>query len=175
MNEETSADNLQEFKGRGEEKHTVVSSGIPPVFAWQLGVPLFCLLQPRSHILPLLKGSSKVYSRKKPAFPLTTVPCFYFAFLLLWCCWWSQERLGSLLAPACVNRLGQSCSWENAAGVQGLLWMHAERAGRIRRCKGQWMRAKDTRGPSNTRGLSRTVNLECGGRHPSWSEKAGLH
>lgn len=68
MNEETSADNLQEFKGRGEEKHTEVPVESPPVFAWQLGVPLFCLLQPRSHILPLLKGSSKVYSRKKPVF-----------------------------------------------------------------------------------------------------------
>lgn len=68
MNEETSADNLQEFKGRGEEQHTEVPVESAPVFAWQLGVPLFCLLQPCSHILPLLKGSSKVYSRKKPVF-----------------------------------------------------------------------------------------------------------
>ena len=68
MDEETSTDNLQEFEGRGEEKHTKVPVEYAPVFPWQLGVPLFCLSQPCSHILPLLKGSSKVYSRKKPVF-----------------------------------------------------------------------------------------------------------
>ena len=68
MNEETSADNLQEFRGRGEEKHTKVPGESAPVFPWQLRLSVFCLSHPCSHILPLLKGSSKVYSRRKPVF-----------------------------------------------------------------------------------------------------------
>ena len=59
---------MQEFKGGGEEKCNNVAVYYMPMFPWQLGAPLSSLSQPYSHILALLKGSSKVYSRKEPIF-----------------------------------------------------------------------------------------------------------
>lgn len=48
----------------------------------------------------------------------------------------------SISTRLCEQTPGQSCSWEECRYVKGLFWTHAERAGRIRRCKGQWMRAE---------------------------------
>ena len=143
MDEETSTDNLQEFKGRGEEKHTKFPVEYAPVSmaAWSASVLSLTAMFPHS---ALAQGVKQGLLKKEARFPLKSVPCFYFAFLRLWCCRWSQERLGSLLAPGCVNRLrARAAAGKNAAGVQGLLWIHVERAGRIRRCKGQWMRTED--------------------------------
>lgn len=119
MAEQTSADNLGEFEGKGEERGHHASNTCP-CFHGRLGclcsvslshVPTFssCFLKVKQGLL-------------KPGahFPLESIHCVSFAFFCLCCCQGSQELLGSLLAPRCVNKLqARVPSGKNASGVDG--------------------------------------------------------
>lgn len=86
MAKQTSADNVQEFKERGKERHDnapVLTPACVSMAAWGASLLSLSAIFPHSALVQEVKQG---LLNQGAHFPLESIHCFYFALFCLWLC-----------------------------------------------------------------------------------------